>query len=94
MLPQRCKNTALSTPSSPTELDPENVVTSDLLEGLSLILQDPEASMIPPTAVEVMSQDDWNALSAVERKPYQQAQLKKVDPRRIPRTLLGAKQTG
>jgi len=91
---QRCPNTTASKSSSDTGLGAADSISPQLLDRLLCVLEDEEATMMPATAGETMTQSEWDSLTADEREPFRQAQLQRVDPRLIARTILRASETG
>lgn len=57
-----------------------------LRQRLLRALDDDTASFVPPSAGD-MSQDDWDRLPAEDRRRYQEAQLRRLDPRLVSRSL-------
>ncbi|MDH3682675.1 MAG: hypothetical protein OEV40_22310 [Acidimicrobiia bacterium] len=62
-------------------------------EKLLAVLADEEASLVPPSAGD-MTQEEWNALTEAEREGFRRLQLKRVDPRFVPRYTLNTQRNG
>jgi hypothetical protein len=60
--------------------------SADLLCRVQLVLEDDEASLLPPVAAGDLTQVEWDAMPEHARAPYQRRQLDRLDPRLIPRT--------
>lgn len=80
-------------PSPPIEDGP--FPTPDLCslrDKLLAVLEDEEASLVPPAAGD-MTQQEWDALPDAEREGYRREQLRRIDPRLVPRTTLNSRRT-
>ena len=64
-----------------------------LRDRLLAVLDDEEASLVPPSAVD-MTQEEWNSLTDAEREGFRRLQLKRVDPRFVPQYTMNTRRSG
>jgi hypothetical protein len=72
---------------------PVGAGSDSLRERLLAVLDDENASLVPPSAGD-MTQAEWDSLSELEREGFRRLQLQQLDPRVVPRYTMSAMRSG